>query len=386
MSLFEGLFGSTRKIKDAAAVSEAGIKDGYNAAKPIYDTGFNNAEKSQAWGNNAAYDYITGGFDAAKQGTRGAYGNANAALGNAYGNAQNALSTGISNAANVAQTGYGNAAQTALGGASQATGYLNPYMNNGAGGSNLYATALGINGRGEQGQLVQQFAANDPFRQHNEDYATRNLMAAYNARGLGGSGKEMLAAARASMDRGAQDWQQYLSNLAGMQGVGLQAAGQAGGYTMQGAGQAAGLQGQGAGTAAGLYGTGAVNSANLYGQQGESAAGLATGEGRALADLDVARGTQAGNLRNEQGRTQSQLDLLRAQTMGGLEAGLPMAIAQNTAGRMGAEGQAQAAGANNLLKIAGTVASLGAMPLGVAGAGAVAPTLGGSLYNWFAGK
>jgi hypothetical protein len=223
--------------------------------------------------------------------------------------------------------------------------------------------------------MLANFAQNDPFRDQNEAYAQKNLMAAYNARGLGGSGKEMLAASRASMERGAQDWSNYLGHLAGMQGMGLQAAGQAGGYTMQGAGQAAGLQGQGAGTAAGLYGTGAVNAANLYGRQGESAANLAQSEGRDMSTLDVARGTQAGNLRNQQGLNQAQLDLVRAQTMGGLESGYHTGLAQNTAGRMGAENAAQQNGANNLLKIAGTVASLAAAPM----------TGGGSLFGNFMG-
>jgi len=113
----------------------------------------------------------------------------------------------------------------------EAQGQLAPYRESGDQANRMYSNALGLNGRDAQSGFMSNFQS-DPFRQFNEDQATKATMRGYNARGLGsGSGAAALAASRVNMERGSSEYQQYLSRLQGMQGQGLQVAGQQAGMT-----------------------------------------------------------------------------------------------------------------------------------------------------------
>jgi hypothetical protein len=137
----------------------------------------------------------------------------------AHTNATAALDTGLANA----RTDYTGAIDR-----------LNPYAETGSGANAMYANALGVNGRGPQQTAVDNFMA-DPFRAQNEQLANENLARQFNGRaGPGmGSGAFALAAARGNLERGTQDYQNYLTRLAGLGTQGAQVTGQQSGIQGQ---------------------------------------------------------------------------------------------------------------------------------------------------------
>lgn len=128
------------------------------------------------------------------------------------------LETGRNEALGAMNKGYGDAQN-----------YLSPYAQQGAASNKLYSDALGVNGYGAQQAFGQHYAASDPFRKQNEDFATNAIMRRYNAMGSANSGAAQLAAARALAERGSQDYNAYLSRLGGFaqqgQGIGLAQSG-----------------------------------------------------------------------------------------------------------------------------------------------------------------
>lgn len=126
-------------------------------------------------------------------------------------------------------------------GYSQAQGYLNPYAQQGGQANNLYGTYLGLNGADAQRGALQQYAGGDPFRQFNEDQANRGVARQFNRMGMLDSGNSRLAMSRASLERGSQDYNNYLSRLSQMGQMGYGAAGAMGGMAMQNGSNIAGL-------------------------------------------------------------------------------------------------------------------------------------------------
>ena len=177
--------------------------------------------------------------------------------------------------------GYGRATQTLNNSTSQAAGYLNPYAQQGGRANALYGDALGANGQIAQQNFGQNYAASDPFRQQNADFANESLMRTLNARGMSGGGYAGQAVARESLQRGSQDYGNYLNRLSGASAQGMQAAtGMAGIYGDSGRTQA---------------GYDYRFGSDMADEQGRTA-GLATGRGNALAGLDVDQATtKAGN-------------------------------------------------------------------------------------------
>lgn len=98
-----------------------------------------------------------------------------------------------------------------------------PYAQQGGRANALYGDATGANGQEAYQAAMGQFAGSDPFRQQNEAYARQADQNRYSARGW--SGNASLAAARASTERGATDWNNYLTRLQGQGQQGLQATG-----------------------------------------------------------------------------------------------------------------------------------------------------------------
>lgn len=126
-------------------------------------------------------------------------------------------------------------------GYSQAQGYLNPYATQGGQANNLYGTYLGLNGADAQRGALQQYAGGDPFRQFNEDQANRGLSRQFNKMGMLDSGNSRLAMSRASLERGSQDYNNYLGRLSQLGQQGYGASQQLGGYAMQNGSNIAGL-------------------------------------------------------------------------------------------------------------------------------------------------
>ena len=108
----------------------------------------------------------------------------------------------------------------------QAKGYLQPYAQQGGQANQRYGTYLGLNGADAQQGALAEYAGHDPFRQHNEDMATRAMSRRYNQMGMLDSGNSRYAMSRAMLDRGSQDYESYLNRLAGMgqQGYGASSA------------------------------------------------------------------------------------------------------------------------------------------------------------------
>lgn len=108
----------------------------------------------------------------------------------------------------------------------QAYDLYSPYAKSGQTASTMYNNALGVNGTDAQKQFMDGYKSYDPFRQENEDYATNSLLRGYRAQGMVDSGTSALAAARASLQRGSQDYNSYLDRLNGVGQQGYQATGQ----------------------------------------------------------------------------------------------------------------------------------------------------------------
>lgn len=159
------------------------------------------------------------------------------------------------------QQGWDQGSQEVRQGTQQGIGYLNPYMQQGGQANALYGRFLGLNGAEDQRAAMGQYQTSDPFRQSNEDMGNRALSRRYAGMGMLDSGASRLAMSRANLERGSQDYGNYMNRLAG-----------------------AGQQGMGAAQAAGGM---ASNSGNLLGQMrfglGQQQAGNDISFGNAMA-------------------------------------------------------------------------------------------------------
>lgn len=103
---------------------------------------------------------------------------------------------------------------------------LDPYAQQGQRASGLLGRYLGLDGADAQRQQMQQYAGGDPFRQFNEDNGLKALMRQFNGRGMMDSGNARLAMSRAQLERGSQDYNNYITQLLGMNQSGQGAANQ----------------------------------------------------------------------------------------------------------------------------------------------------------------
>jgi hypothetical protein len=232
-------------------------------------------------------------------------------------------------------------------GVRDANAQMQPYADQGGRAFGQYGDALGVNGSDAQQSYVNNFQG-DPFREFNEQRAGKELMSRYNAAGMADSGASRLAAARANMERGTQDYQTRLDRLNGMGQQGMQASGQIGANTMNGAAQEAAINGQ---------------LANLYGQQGNIAMNAANNIGGAyqstagqLNQNSMSQGNALYNAYNQSGDLYRQRGLTNA---------------GNTISMQNAANDARTQGMNNILTTAGNVASMamGMPPTGSYGGG-----------------
>jgi hypothetical protein len=243
--------------------------------------------------------------------------------------ARGELTTGYDQAGNfLSQAGKGigaayDQANNALDtGESKATGYLDPYIQSGGRANALYGDALGLNGTGAQSAFGANYAASDPFRAQNANFATEALMKSLNARGMSGSGYAGEAIARQSLARGSEDYGNYLNRLIGVRDSGQNAAN---------------------------------NAASIAGNFAQQRAGLATDR---LGAQNSIYGAQAQNA-TDRGNALSNLSYGNAQQMAGQRIGLGNALAES-----------KSAGINNLI-------GLGGMALKASGFGGYGMPTGG---------
>ena len=138
-------------------------------------------------------------------------------LSNANQQAQGYLSSGLNNATSSYNSG-----------ADKAQGYYGAYAQNGNNANALYGNAIGLNGQGNQQSAYQTYQQN-PFlqaQQGSSDRAIYNQFQRYNAQGMGNSGMSRLATARTAQDNERTNQTDWLNRLQGLQGQGLQVAGQ----------------------------------------------------------------------------------------------------------------------------------------------------------------
>ena len=131
----------------------------------------------------------------------------------------------LANAKGAATQALTNGYNGAMGNYNTAQGMYDPYRQQGQQASNMYGNALGLNGTDAQKSFGANYAASDPFREQNADFANNALMRQYNAKGMGNSGTSALATQRASLERGSTDYNNYLNRLQGVGQQGFQATG-----------------------------------------------------------------------------------------------------------------------------------------------------------------
>lgn len=195
--------------------------------------------------------------------------------------ADNALAQGKTQAEGAYGTGYNNA-----------QGYLQPYAAGGQRAQDMYWNALGVNGADAQKNFMTNYSSGDPFRAWNDDNTAKMIARQSAARGWGGgAGMTQLALARAGMERGSQDYENYMNRLGQQAGQGAQFAGQqsslASGYGNNLAGLYYGNAQQQAGNAINFGNAMAQNSGvfanNLLGLAGTAVRAFAPGAGGATA-------------------------------------------------------------------------------------------------------
>lgn len=231
----------------------------------------------------------------AKKEAKNAYNDSNSLVGTGYADAKGAIHSGYSDAQNSLAGGRADLTagyDAASGMNNAAIGNYSKLLSNGGydRAASMYGDALGAHGLGAQQAFGANYAASDPFRAANEDRANNTLMRGYAARGMMDSGEARLASARASEQRGSQDYGSYLDRLMGLSSQGAQIhQNQAG--MQQSAGQM--RYGYGQDLAGNNAGRG-----NLYVGQGNTLAGMATDNANTLAGNRINYGnarTQAAN-------------------------------------------------------------------------------------------
>jgi len=183
----------------------------------------------------------------------------------------------------------------AIGNYSQARDMYQPYAQQGQRANALYGDATGANGTAAYRSAMQGYAGSDPFRDANADYANNALMRQYNARGNGNSGTASLAVARAQTERGAQDWNAYLSRIQGQGQMGMQATGAQAGLT-QGMGDIESGYGQQMAGNAINYGNAMAGSRNIGTQNMLGLGGMLIGGFSPTKDGSTAFGNMAGGI------------------------------------------------------------------------------------------
>lgn len=293
MGFFDDFFGKTSKkhIDNSKTIADRDLQQGRDKAEVSLNDGIQNSMLSLTDGYGQATGRLTGGADRARGEVTDAYGNAETAITDALGRTR---------------------------------GTLDPWITSGRKAQDRYDTALGLDGQAGAEAFYEDYGNNDPMRKFRDELANKQLQAQFNARGQSGSGRFGTAVSRASLERGTQDLQTYLSRL-----------------EQQGA-----RGGQYAGALAG-YETGAGKDiAQLRAGAGDRRADITMGSTNKLADLDYGYGRDRSSIQSGQGEKLANLHYGYGQQRAGnqISYGNAMAGASNI-------------GTNNLLNLAGTVAS-----------------------------
>lgn len=315
MGFFGSLTGSDQKkaIRKTTAKADQMLSTGASAAGQQMNKGFADQSAALKRGYTGARSDIGAGFNQARTDLSGQ-----------YGSAENALTDARSYVEQI----------------------LAPFIQSGTGAQALYDQALGLQGQPAAQSFYDTYAANDPFRQFNEDMANKAIERSFNAGGNLGSGRAALAASRANLERGSQDLNKYLDRLASQGAQGGQYASQV---------------------------------ANVGANTGQALANIRTGLGDRLGTLEQNRGTAMGELGYRYGSDQGAIAANRGQANAGLTYGLAQQRAGNQIGKGNAIANIQGQSANNLIGLGSAVIS--GMTPGAYGTSAFGNMFNG-MKNW----
>lgn len=355
MGFFGDLMGGSQRDDVRAANRGANglLRRGMRDAQDSINTGITQQLDALGRGNTGAVQALNQGYGTARNdivnasvGQLGSLASGNAAargaLTQGYNTARGDVARGAAGAENAINQHQAYIQQT-----------LNPFVQSGRGAQNLYDNALGVNGQAAASAFFNQYGANDPFRQFNEDMANKAMERSFNAAGNLGSGRAALAASRANLERGSQDLNRYLDRLS--------ASGQQGG---QYASELAGYANNAGNTIAGIRGNLGTQQANLATGQGQDLGRLAYGYGQdrgaaianrgaQMADLATNRGQDLGRLSYGYGQDRGNIMAGRGQANAELQYGLAQQLAGNRLNLGNAVAASRGIGVNNLLGLGG---------------------------------
>lgn len=313
-----------------------------------------NQELDQGYGR--AFDNIgtsrTSQLDALRQGYQSAFGNLDAAENRATGYINQGADAGRGAIQDYGARALGNVQDYYT----RTENLLNPSIQRGNSLMDLYMTALGANGSGDQQAFMNEYAANDPFRTFRDEQANRALQQQFNARGQSGSGRFASAVSRASLERGSQDLNNYLDRLS-----------------------QAGQQGQGA----------ASQLANISTNTGNTLAGINQGMGDKISNIELNRGSNLASMTNAYGNARAGYNTQWGQnnagvedaygrTMAGLNTGLATAKGGNMMGGANAANASMNGGMNNIVGAAGVAVRAFSPVPGIPGGGSAF----GNMFKW----
>lgn len=311
------------------------------------------ANKMLSAGKTAALSALDAGMAQQLGSLEGGYTSARGGMEDALAKALAALQGGATTARSDLEAGATRAEGAITDALTRTNRVLDPYLQSGQRAQGLYDTALGVNGADAASSFYEQYAANDPFRQFNEDMQNRAMQRAANASGQFGSGRTAMAMSRANLERGSADLNRYLDRLRDQGTQGGQVASQMAGYSNQ------------AGT----------NIANLRNSLGQNMANVATGLGTASANANMQSGQQIGALDYGYGTDRGAIQAGNAGNRANLEYGIAQQQAGNRIGLGNALASTRSTGLNNLFQLGGM--AIGAMTPGTYGVSAAGNLAGG---------
>jgi hypothetical protein len=351
---------------DAAAQQRQYLQQIMNANNALYEGAQKQGLASLQSGQQLGTGAITSGVGQARSDISGAIDPAIAALMGGTAGATGALTAGQGGALGALQGGVGSAvgAYDPLAAAAARYGMI------GAGGANMSADALGLNGPEGVARATAAFHTGPGY-----NFAVnQGLDALTRAANVGGGvagGNVLRSAQTFGQGMADQEFKDWLTRVAGLGSTYSPLEANALGQVASGTGNAYLTGGTGA---ANIYtGTGQRLSDLLSGY-GTNAANIYTGAGRSLADLAATGGANLANIYT--GTSGREADLLKAIAQG--QTGAQTGIAQQYAPTYATAAQAELGGSANLWNLIGSAAKLIAGG-GLSGLGGLTP--GASLPN-----
>jgi hypothetical protein len=358
-------------LTGAEGAARGQFNEGFDRASNALQSGYGQATDAVNRGYTDQQGFLQGGYDTARGDVNSSIDAQLAALRQGYDTSVGAVGTGY-DTARQDFTGQSGRAESALTDAqSYVQQILTPFMQSGQRAQGLYDTALGLDGQPAAQNFYETYAANDPFRQFNEDMTNKALARSFNAGGSLGSGRAGLAASRANLERGSQDLNKYLDRLAGQgQQGGAYASqlantatntGQNLANIRQNLGSQLGTLEQNRGSAMSNLATNyGMNQGNAQANRGTLNANLATGYGTAAGNVAGQRGAQLGNMAYGYGGDQANLATARGGANSDLTYGLAQQRANMQIGKGNSIANMQTQSANNLLQFGAAVIGAGA--------------------------